>query len=286
MVLLPGCVCCSTRCGDLAWRLLQANSIEITLAGTDYDLAISGAVGRQIPCGFMQYYVCDPCGYPVGSPMYGREVFKGSLYSGTYSLQAASSSWYVNYSLALDETTRYYYYFFNSTPWICDPGSSQPDPDYRPSIQILSTIRKPLGSAISSSTVFLVDIKVTFIAFGRFTYNRAGSAAPAPSACGTSVVSCVATQNNNTQGGYDNNPLGYYSVFHQSPYRMSFVCNDSFSFDQVTSTNPVTSHAYGPGTTYSRVPGTPGDERGSDYIAWNSTNPTSASMTFSNLVVP
>jgi len=271
MVLFNGCACCASPCGALAWRLLQASSVEMSVVGTDFERRAVCSVKFQSIDQFGNILkVCNK--YQIEDEGSVLDSFKGSQYTGTFSLSLASSR-AVNFGGVFNIYRTYAYYLRNS-PYAC--GSADGNGGY-PAFEVVAHITYPIGQTVSPGTVTLVSIQVTILAYGNITTDRSSTSAPTPTDCTNVPNPCA----NN-----DPNPKSYSTPGYLLPYQQQFFCNDTFQFSDVTGENPVNAINYLAPANVNQTP-FGSDTRGFRYASWDSQTGTgSATMTFSNLVVP
>jgi hypothetical protein len=271
MVLFNGCACCASPCGALAWRLLQTSSVEMSVVGTDFERRAVCSVKFQSTDQFGNILkICNK--YEIPNEGSVLDSFKGSQYTGTFSLSLSSAPAFV--FGGVNNIYRYYTYYLRNSPYACGGVAANGD---SPTFEVRAHITYPIGQTVSPGTVSLVSIAVTIFAFGNVTTDRSSASAPAPTDC-TSVPNPCANN--------DPNPKTFYTPRYEVPYQQQFFCNDTFQFSNVTGQNTVDAVDY---LAPANVNGTPfgSDTRGFRYASWDSQTGTgSATMTFSNLVVP
>jgi hypothetical protein len=210
--------------------------------------------------------------YEIGDQGSVLSKFTGSLYSGTFSLSLSSSPAFV--FGGVNNIYRYYTYYLRNLPYACGGVAANGD---LPTFEVMAHITYPIGQTISPGTVSLVSLTVKILPFGNITSDRSSATAPTPTDC---------TSARNDPVNNDPNPKTYFTPRYEAPYQQQFVCNDTFQFSDVTGVNPVNALDY---LASANVNETPFGRTAAQapYASWDSQTGTgSATMTFSNLVVP
>jgi hypothetical protein len=260
MVLLPGCVCCLTKCQLLAQQIINAESVQLDFSVTSYDRARVGTVNYQ--CEYPTYpYFEDICGYVVGSKFGSREVCRGQDFSGTFSLTK-----FYNYKGAGYAFTGFKYQFSTGT-----------------------SVALEAYSPVVGGSYSLSQIKVGGNALGIVQFDRSSSSVAAPSSYSSSISNCSC-------GTADANPMTRFSVrlipsawvefslvdFVEAS-GVLFYCDDSFVFNSVAGSAVANGYSSRLNTTFPDASGT-GFRRASFDDEPNAAPQTTIS--FSNLVVP
>jgi hypothetical protein len=259
MVLLPGCVCCGTKCQALAQQIINANSVQLDFSVTSYDRQRVGTVSHQ--CEYLTApFAEDMCGYAVGSKFGSREVCRGQDFSGTFSLTK-----FYNFQGPSNAFTAFRYDFGAGTSIVVEAYS-------------------PRVSGVYS----LSEIKVGGNAVGIIQYDRSSSSVAAPSLYSGSGAQCnCSVQDTNPTSRktfrlLHLNWVEFALVDFITAIGVSFYCDDSFSFDSVAASGVA--NGYGDRTDTSFPLAGNGFRRAGFDDEPDSTPQTTIS--FSNLVVP
>ena len=259
MVLLPGCVCCGTKCQALAQQIIDAESVQLDFSVTSYDRSRVGTVNHQ--CKYLTApFAEDMCGYPVGSKFGSREVCRGQDFSGTFSLTK-----FYNFKGSLNAFTAFRYDFGAGTSIVVEAYSPRVNGAYS-----------------------LSEIKVGGNARGIIQFDRSSSSVTAPSLYSSSGAFCNC-------GVPDTNPVSR-NLFRLGPSNwvefslvdfftatgVRFYCDDSFSFDSVTASGVANGYFDRTNTTF---PLAPNGFRRAGFDDEPDSAPQ-ATISFSNLVVP
>ena len=266
MVLLPGCACCGTCGGDvcceLADKFMAATSLEIDIAGTD---------AQAIGYGTVKYG--PTCGYNTGDPYIVFEIFKGSLYTGTYSLSLISQTGIYPVSNtginAGNLFARIYSYQISSPPYIC--GAS---------IEAYIELQRTFPPPNYSLAVKLYSVFVVVNARGIGGRRRGSTSLPSFSGCGQVVSQC--SQNSETGGSFSYRPENIGNIL-GGGINGIFVCGDSFSLSSVQSSATLFLSDYPAGYCGG---GFLGDEKGCLATVDSEVRTSAPTMSFSNLVIP
>lgn len=259
MVLLPGCVCCGTKCQALAQQIINANSIQLDFSVTGYDRQRVGTVTHQ--CEYLAPpFAEDMCGYAVGSKFGSREVCRGQDFSGTFSLTK----------------------FYNLK------GASYAFTAFRYDFGAGTSIVVEAYSTMVSGAYSLAEIKVGGNAVGIIQFDRSSSSVTAPSLYFSSGAecSCSVQDANPTLRKpfriFSSNWVEFSLVDFITAIGVSFYCDDSFSLDSVTASGVA--NGYGDRTDTSFPLAGNGFRRASFDDEPDSV--PQATISFSNLVVP
>lgn len=265
MVLLPGCACCGTCGGDvcceLAAKFMAATSLEIDIAGTDAEAIGYGTVKNG-----------PTCGYNTGNPYIVFDIFKGSLYTGTYSLSLISQTAIYQVSNtginAGNLFSRIYSYQFSNPPYIC--GAS-----VEAYIELQRTFPPPNHSLV----VKLYSVSVYVYPRAIRGHRRGSTSLPSFSGCGSVVSQC--SGDSETGGSFS---YGSQGITDSGGRLLSgiFGCGDSFSLSSVQNSKTLSLTNYAAGYCGG---GFPVSEKGC-LATVDSQVRTSPTMSFSNLVIP
>jgi hypothetical protein len=250
---------------------MQASSVEMDVAGTDFERRAVCSVKFQNTDFFGNILkVCNK--YEIGDQGSVLDSFKGSLYTGTFSLSLVSSR-AISFG-GVNNIYRTYTYYLRNAPYACGGVAANGD---SATFEVIAHITYPLNETPSAGNVNLADLLVTIFAYGNRTYDRSSTTAPTPTDC-TSVPNPCANN--------DPNPKTFFTPRYEVFYQRQFFCNDTFQFSDVTAVNPVLALDYLADANVNETP-FGSDSRAFPYASWDSQTGTgSATMTFSNLVVP
>jgi hypothetical protein len=238
---------------------MAATSLEIDVNGTDYQATAIESVKRRPD----SYLVCGK--YDVGAQGIAFDIFKGSLHAGTYSLAFQNQT-------SVDSNLRFfrnYSYTINNPPYVCAA-----------SLDINIELQKNYGPYPDYKELPTTLYKVWVTVGGRklFGARRDATSLPSFSSCAVS------------SGCSGNSEIGGPVYYIQPGVICSgiFSCTNSFSLSGVTNSETIFSDAF-PVTS---VDFSLGYVFGVNDIggAWGSFDSTtgmqSASLSFSNLVIP
>lgn len=208
MVLLPGCVCCGSRCSTIAQTLRNSASVSMDITVGSLSLNRPGQV----------FDTCGP--YSSGNTFSGWTIFRGSDFSGTFSLSKIYN---------FQDSSSFYFvwqYVFNVGQGFSNPFLN---------IEAIGTV----SSGVPTMTSFLVG----FFLYGVERVNRAGNATAPTNYNSIGSIGCPSPD---TQPIYQrpkgvDMPASYASYSNITGALLRpFTCNEDFSVESVSDSANIT----------------------------------------------